>query len=109
MSILHPSIQRALSAGARKSLLLLVAVALSARLAPPAQASQLLVSSGDRVLRYAETTGDFVDVLLASGSGGLARSQGMAFGPDGSLYVCCGSTPIRAPSWAPSCLPAVVG
>jgi streptogramin lyase len=87
MSILQPIVRRVLSAGARHSLILLAAAAASGRIAPQAQASRLLVSSGDRVLRYAETAGDFMDVFLAAGSGGLTRSQGLAFGPDGSLYV----------------------
>src|SRR5713101_7931762 len=87
MSTLHPSVRRALSAGARNSLILLATLAVSGRVTPPAQASRLLVSSGDSVLCFAETTGAFIDIFLASGSGGLARSQGLAFGPDGNLYV----------------------
>src|SRR5947209_339168 len=87
MSTLHPSVRRALSAGARNSLILLATVVASGRITPPAQASHLLVSSGDGVLRYAETTGAFIDSFVGPGSGGLARSQGLAFGPDGNLYV----------------------
>src|SRR5207302_1031446 len=84
----HHSVRRALSCGARNSLILLATLAVSSRIAPSAQASHLLVSSGDSVLRFAETTGVFTDIFLASGSGGLAHSQGLAFGPDGNLYVC---------------------
>ena len=50
----------------------------------------LYVSSfeGDAVLRYDGATGAFVDVFVASGSGGLdGPDAGMAFGPGDDLFV----------------------
>ena len=50
----------------------------------------LYVSSfdGDAVLRYDGTTGDFIDVFIAEGAGGLnGPDAGMVFGPDGALYI----------------------
>jgi DNA-binding beta-propeller fold protein YncE len=54
---------------------------------PNAQATALLVSSGetDSVIRYDGTTGAFIDIF-ASGRG-LAGPNGMSFGPDGNLDV----------------------
>jgi streptogramin lyase/fibronectin type 3 domain-containing protein len=50
------------------------------------------VSSSDGVLRYSEATGAFVDAFVPQGAGGLVQSQGLAFGPDGSLYVSSQNT-----------------
>ena len=41
----------------------------------------------DEVLRYDATTGQFVDVFVGAGSGGLDRPSGLTFGPDANLYV----------------------
>ena len=42
-------------------------------------------------MRFSESTGAFVDAFVPQGAGGLVQSQGLAFGPDGSLYVTCGT------------------
>ncbi len=39
------------------------------------------------ILRYDGVTGEFKDVFVLSGSGGLQRPCDLAFGPDGNLYV----------------------
>ena len=41
----------------------------------------------DDVVRYDRTTGAFVDVFVAAGSGGLDGPTGITWGPDGDLYV----------------------
>jgi sugar lactone lactonase YvrE len=41
---------------------------------------------GNNVLRF-DNAGNFVGVFVASGSGGLDEPRGLAFGPDGNLYV----------------------
>jgi DNA-binding beta-propeller fold protein YncE len=43
--------------------------------------------NNDQVLRYAGSTGAFIDIFVASGSGGLDLPIGLDFGPDGNLYV----------------------
>ena len=50
---------------------------------------RLLVASRfpSRVEEFDADTGDFVQTLVASGSGGLAGPTALAFGPDGDLYV----------------------
>ena len=50
---------------------------------------RLYVGSGrtDEVLRYDGTTGAFMDVFVAAGSGGLDGPVAVDFGPDGHLYV----------------------
>jgi hypothetical protein len=50
---------------------------------------ELYVSSVDtnQVLRYDGKTGAFLDVFVASGSGGLNNPADLKFGPDGHLYV----------------------
>ena len=57
--------------------------------APRVQALGLLVSSqdGGSVLQYDRTTGTFIGAFVAAGSGGLANPDGLAYGPDGNLYV----------------------
>lgn len=46
---------------------------------------------GNSVLRYDETTGDFVDEFVPHNSGGLNQPQGLVFGPkDHNLYVTSG-------------------
>jgi streptogramin lyase len=49
--------------------------------------AELLVSNTVSVLRYDETTGAFLGVLVPSGSGGVDSARGLAIGPDGNLYV----------------------
>jgi hypothetical protein len=41
----------------------------------------------DNVLRYNGTTGSFIDIFVATRSGGLAGPEDLVFGPDGNLYV----------------------
>ncbi len=48
------------------------------------------VSSGgvtSEVLRYNGDTGEFIDIFVTDGSGGLDQPSSLAFGPDGHLYV----------------------
>jgi hypothetical protein len=49
----------------------------------------LYVADGrtNRVLRYHGSTGAFLGVFVAAGSGGLADPSDLVFGPDGALYV----------------------
>lgn len=49
--------------------------------------ADLWVSDSFSVFRYEDGSGDFLGVFVTGGSGGLDNSQGMAFGPDGNLYV----------------------
>ena len=46
----------------------------------------------DSVLRYDGTTGAFIGEFVATGNGGLDLPVGLAFGPDGSLYVSSAGT-----------------
>jgi sugar lactone lactonase YvrE len=39
------------------------------------------------VLRFDGTTGEFIDVFVSPGSGGLHGPRALVFGPDGNLYV----------------------
>jgi outer membrane protein assembly factor BamB len=56
---------------------------------PPARSADLLVSSHDTgsVVRFDGRTGAFRDVFVPPESGGLLGAHGLAFGPDGNLYV----------------------
>jgi len=49
----------------------------------------ILGGIGGQVMRFDANTGDFVDVFISSagGAGQLNRPVGLAFGPDGRLYV----------------------
>jgi hypothetical protein len=51
----------------------------------------------DEVLRFDASTGDFVDVFVEAGAGGLNAPGGMVFGPDGVLHVASvnGNTVLR--------------
>ena len=71
----------------RKFFIALLVASTAHWVAPSAYAATLLVSSGDTdtVLRYNAATGAFIDTF-ASG-GGLDDPEGLAFGPDGNLYV----------------------
>ncbi|MCH8274116.1 MAG: NHL repeat-containing protein [Armatimonadetes bacterium] len=42
----------------------------------------------DSIMRFNGVTGEFVDIFVTSGSGGLDGPRGLRFGPDGNLYVC---------------------
>lgn len=44
------------------------------------------------VFRYNGTTGDFVEIFVATGVGGPSLPHGLAFGPDGNLYVASWGT-----------------
>ncbi len=46
----------------------------------------------DAVLRYNAGTGAFLGSFVPSGEGGLSQPQGLAFGPDGKLYVAAAGT-----------------
>jgi sugar lactone lactonase YvrE len=49
----------------------------------------------NQVLQYNATTGAYLGVFIASGSGGLSGSQFMSFGPDGNLYVTSSNGVLR--------------
>jgi len=71
-----------------RSLLQLTAAWAVAVVTQAAQAD-LLVSSytTHRVLRFDESTGAYLGDFVTAGSGGLIAPTGLAFGPDGNLYV----------------------
>ena len=50
---------------------------------------ELLVSSqaSDSVVRYDGFTGDFIDVFVPAGTGGMSVPHSVTFGPDGNIYV----------------------
>lgn len=79
------------------SILVVFLAALAIGSAPDALAAELLVSGKDAsgltgVLRYDATTGVFLGSLVPGGSGGLNDAHGLAFGPDGNLYVASDNT-----------------
>jgi hypothetical protein len=57
--------------------------------------SQFTTFGDKAVLRYQGKTGDFVDVFVPPGSGGLTGIADMVFGPDGNLYVASGGDVLR--------------
>src|SRR5262249_17325939 len=57
-------------------------------LGPRAYADLLASNQGaNNILRYDETTGDFLGEFIRSGSGGLGIPDGLLFGSDGNLDV----------------------
>ena len=44
------------------------------------------------MLRFDGQTGDFIDVFVPDGSGGLDFARDVTFGPDGNLYVSSSNT-----------------
>jgi hypothetical protein len=46
----------------------------------------------NQVFRFDGTTGAFIDVVVAAGSGGLSKPTGLTFGPDHNLYVASNIT-----------------
>ena len=51
--------------------------------------AELLVSSfsSNRVFRYSEATGAFLDIFISNANGALSLPHRLAFGPDGNLYA----------------------
>ena len=43
--------------------------------------------SSNRVFRYSEVDGSFTDIFVTNANGALSQPHGLAFGPDGNLYV----------------------
>src|SRR5690242_8823133 len=78
-----------MTAGARRARAVLALALMGALVAPHAQASRLVVSSANSssILRYNGQTGAFTDTFVGTGNGGMNFPEGMAVGPDGSLYV----------------------
>lgn len=60
------------------------------------QGQDLYVSSSltNSVLKY-NSTGAFLSAFVPAGSGGLNAPQGLAFGPDGNLYVSGAGSVLR--------------
>ena len=44
-------------------------------------------SYSNSVYRFDDVTGNFIDIFIPTGSGGLYCPNGLNFGPDGLLYV----------------------
>ncbi|MBW4512149.1 MAG: hypothetical protein KME64_37480 [Scytonematopsis contorta HA4267-MV1] len=66
----------------------LIAFALLGLTAPSSKAAMLVTSiRNNSILRYDDKTGDFIDTLVPTGSGGLNGPSGMLIGSDGLLYV----------------------
>jgi hypothetical protein len=69
-------------------LLTALALALVLLLPRPAAADLLVLSNNtDEVMRYDGDTGAFLGAFVSAGSGGVVGASGLAFGPDGNLYV----------------------
>jgi sugar lactone lactonase YvrE len=66
----------------------LIALALLGWMASPSKAAMLVTSiRNNSILRYNDKTGEFIDTLVPTGSGGLNGPSGMTIGSDGLLYV----------------------
>ena len=75
---------------ARVFILVALVLAAGCPSAGPSITELLVANSGTKamsVLRYNASTGAFIDTFVAPGSGGLDDPEGLAFGPDGHLYV----------------------
>lgn len=65
-----------------------IAIAFLGLTAPNSKAAMLVSSvRSNSILRYNDKTGEFIDTLVPSGSGGLNAPSGMLIGSDGLLYV----------------------
>jgi hypothetical protein len=61
-----------------------------------AHADLFIGSAGpDNILRFDESTGDFLGEFIPRGQGGLGDPAGLIFGPDGNLYVSSGNSILR--------------
>jgi Bacterial Ig-like domain (group 3)/Right handed beta helix region len=47
----------------------------------------MLIGNGNRVDRFDESTGAFIENFIPAGSGGLVRADELSYGPNGDLYV----------------------
>ncbi len=60
--------------------------------APAAGADLLVSSNGRSTVERFDLSGSSLGAFVPAGSGGLTNPDGMAFGPDGNLYVCSEQT-----------------
>ena len=65
----------------------LIALALLGWMTPSIAAMLVTSIRNDSILRYNDKTGEFIDTLVPTGSGGLNGPSGMLIGSDGLLYV----------------------
>jgi streptogramin lyase len=56
---------------------------------PGVRADLLITTNGYGVFRFDQDSGQFLEVFIPPGSGGLHYALGMAYGADGNLYVAC--------------------
>jgi hypothetical protein len=80
---------RSLLAGAQTIVAVAAVAGVAAVATPHAHASRLVVSSAinNSGLRFNAQTGAFMDTMVPGNSGGLTFPDGVAFGPDGNLYI----------------------